>query len=67
MKRKPAKKVHTKSGNCFAGAYSCTTDGCRKGTLCDVCHEHSMPRGECDECPTCRACESGAPVKGAKS
>ncbi len=29
--------------------YSCPK--CGEGNLCDVCHEHDLPRGECDQCP----------------
>lgn len=29
--------------------YACKE--CGIGNLCDVCHRHEMPRGECDECP----------------
>jgi hypothetical protein len=62
--KKQPKSCHTKTGNCWAVAYTCTTNGCRKGERCDVCHQHYLPRGGCTECPPCRACESGKPVKG---
>ena len=29
--------------------YNCKK--CGAGNLCDVCHKHDNPRGECDECP----------------
>ena len=48
---------HTRNGNCFALAYKCTRRGCTVGTLCDVCHLHEAPRGDCDECVGCQACE----------
>jgi hypothetical protein len=47
---------HNHSGNCWQKAYECKK-GCGKGNLCDVCHMHDNPRGECDECPPCEACE----------
>jgi hypothetical protein len=39
------------SGNCWneAAVYGCRK--CGKDELCDVCHLHDMPRGECDQCP----------------
>lgn len=51
----PPKKVHS-GGNCIDNAviYSCRE--CRKGNLCDVCHKHDMPRGECKTCPPCPVC-----------
>lgn len=48
---------HTLSGNCFLHAYKCTNDGCRPGEFCDVCHQHSSPRGQCEECLPCQECE----------
>lgn len=29
--------------------YNCRE--CGVDNLCDVCHEHDMPRGDCDKCP----------------
>jgi hypothetical protein len=46
---------HTNTGNCYAKAYRCKE--CGKGNLCDVCHEHECPRGECDDCQKCAACD----------
>lgn len=48
---------HALNGNCFKEAYGCSVDGCRPGELCDACHEHCEPRGDCDECGPCLACE----------
>ena len=42
---------HNHKGNCWDKAYECCGDD-----LCDVCHEHDEPRGECSECPDCPAC-----------
>lgn len=51
---------HTNSGNCWSRVivYGCTRNGCREGEVCDVCHDHDEPRGECSECPKCGACDS---------
>lgn len=48
---------HTKTGNCFYLSYKCKIDGCQLGIFCDVCHQHSSPRGECKECSVCKNCE----------
>lgn len=50
--------IHAAGGNCWRYAYNCRTDGCRPGDLCDVCHKHSSPRGECDSCPRCAPCDA---------
>lgn len=47
-------KDHNKKGNCWENAYKCKE--CGKGDLCDVCHDHDSPRGECKECPQCEKC-----------
>lgn len=36
-------------GNDWNVGYGCKK--CGVNNLCDVCHEHHMPRGECDACP----------------
>lgn len=56
MSKKPA---HNKKGNCWSrDAYlKCRKMGCRPGEMCDVCHLHDEPRGECSECDTCAGCE----------
>jgi hypothetical protein len=55
---------HTLSGNCWLAAEDCKKC-CTGGDICDVCHEHDEPRGDCSECPPCSRCESGdtAPTK----
>ncbi len=50
------KKKHTKTGNCFDVAFKCKD--CGKDNLCDVCHEHEMPRGDCLDCQRCEICDS---------
>lgn len=45
---------HNHEGNCWDEPYSC--QDCGPGNMCDVCHDHHEPRGECDECPACPAC-----------
>lgn len=55
------------SGNCWERAYRCRKDGCQPGNLCDVCHAHSEPRGECSECPRCEACDFQDKQQGAAS
>ena len=45
---------HTRTGNCTAVAFSCPE--CGDAMLCDVCHKHDAPRGECKKCPPCLAC-----------
>jgi hypothetical protein len=49
--------AHTASGNCWKrpDPYECRY--CGKGNLCDVCHLHDEPRGECSECKRCKACD----------
>lgn len=48
---------HKHSGNCWDTylVYSCKE--CGHDNLCDVCHEHELPRGECDECERCQECD----------
>lgn len=46
---------HSHSGNCFKGARKC--EDCGIGNLCDVCHTHDEPRGDCVCCPKCTECE----------
>jgi len=41
--------MHTHSGNCW---HSPEYD-----ERLDVCLLHEQPRGECDECPRCEACD----------
>lgn len=46
---------HTNTGNCWNKAGRCREYGVNN--LCDVCHQHEEPRGECAMCPPCEACE----------
>lgn len=50
------KPEHDHAGNCWHDADKCQHEDCG-GNVCDVCHEHEQPRGECNACPTCTACE----------
>ena len=54
MSIKP-KSIHNQRGNCWLRARFCRR--CGTDNLCDVCHRHSLPRGECDECPRCLPCD----------
>ena len=47
---------HTHDGNCWVESYGCRA--CGIGILCDVCHDHDEPRGECSECEPCVACKN---------
>lgn len=47
-------QTHNREGNCWDEAFECSECG---GHLCDVCHEHDQPRGDCDMCPPCGMCE----------
>jgi hypothetical protein len=44
---------HNHLGNCWDAPYSCSKCG---GELCDVCHKHDEPRGECSMCAECPEC-----------
>jgi len=46
---------HNKKGNCWDNSYKCKE--CGTGELCDVCHLHDSPKGECDECVKCELCD----------
>lgn len=48
---------HSKQGNCWANGVVYTCPECGLANLCDVCHEHDEPRGECSECEDCAACD----------
>lgn len=45
---------HLRTGNCWEDAELCKR--CRD--LCDVCHQHDEPRGECDACARCPTCDA---------
>jgi hypothetical protein len=53
---------HAKTGNCWEPGviYDCEECG---DELCDVCHAHDMPRGECDVCPQCAPCDKLDPAE----
>jgi len=57
MARNKTSSEHNHSGNCWDDdcAYKCSL--CGAGNLCDVCHSHDMPRGECEDCPACPGCD----------
>jgi len=46
---------HKLNGNCWKDAYHCKE--CGEGNLCDVCHEHDSPRGECGDCEETECCD----------
>ena len=48
--------AHDGKGNCWERAYCCPKCSA-ESDLCDVCHEHDQPRGECLDCPRCPACD----------
>lgn len=45
---------HLLNGNCWENAYKCKK--CGIGELCDVCHKHDWPRGNCQICERCEQC-----------
>jgi hypothetical protein len=45
---------HLRNGNCFDRIFSCLK--CGRLAVCDVCHLHDEPRGECEICPRCEKC-----------
>ena len=49
---------HSLNGNCWDTnlVYGCTVNGCVEGVMCDVCHAHDEPRGECSACEDCEEC-----------
>lgn len=52
-------ETHTLTGNCWLLGYACKHRGCRDSdSVCDVCHLHDEPRGECRECPRCPLCDA---------
>lgn len=48
--------AHTRTGNCWRYAHDCGE--CGPDVLCDVCHGHDEPRGDCSECEHCPACDA---------
>lgn len=53
------KKSHNHRGNCLIDAHECTA--CGWGAVCDVCHDHEQPRGQCEECEPCLPCRRDLP------
>jgi hypothetical protein len=45
---------HNRLGNCTLDEMAC--DECGHDNICDVCHKHDEPRGECSQCNPCLAC-----------
>lgn len=58
---------HNKLGNCWHNepVYECKT--CGTDAICDVCHLHDEPRGECSECPACPLCDESGQRLGDES
>jgi hypothetical protein len=46
---------HNLVGNCKKRIFECRA--CGVGNLCDVCHLHDEPRGECSQCNPCLPCQ----------
>jgi hypothetical protein len=46
---------HNLLGNCSKRIFECRV--CGTGNLCDVCHLHDEPRGDCSQCNPCLACQ----------
>lgn len=47
---------HLLNGNCWE--HTCPIPPDQDGQLCDVCHKHAEPRGQCRACMACEACEA---------
>lgn len=48
--------IHSLNGNCWE--HRCRQAPTEDGALCDQCHVHAQPRGECSACAPCCACEA---------
>lgn len=48
---------HNLGGNCEVSVVTNECRRCGTDNLCDVCHLHDEPRGDCDKCQRCEACE----------
>ena len=55
---------HVKGGNCWhkSVVYNCRE--CGDGVLCDACHRHGEPRGDCSMCDPCFVCANEEPGEG---
>ena len=53
---------HTNTGNCHSDGNTFNCTDCGLGNVCDVCHDHDEPRGECSECEPCEKCISEGKV-----
>lgn len=53
-----AERLHNDGGNCWSNEATYECDVCGPGSLCDVCHDHDEPRGECSACKRCPRCEN---------
>lgn len=49
---------HLLCGNCWAPEAIHDCRRCGSSSLCDVCHLHDYPRGECEDCDRCEACDA---------
>jgi len=47
---------HNRKGNCWTQS---VVFGCKEcgDAMCDVCHKHDEPRGDCLSCPGCPVCD----------
>jgi hypothetical protein len=52
-----AEETHNPTGNCWKQPDPYECHDCGKGNICDVCHLHDEPRGECSECKRCKVCD----------
>lgn len=48
---------HNRKGNCWTQGVVFSCKECGKGEMCDVCHAHDEPRGDCLSCPECPVCD----------
>ncbi len=55
--------AHNFRGNCWDPSVSRFESGPFKGQVNGVCTEHDEPRGDCPECPDCRACVEEAEIE----
>ena len=53
--------VHSRTGNCWLPAVIYDCRKCKPDSLCDVCHLHFEPRGDCSRCLRCTLCDDDLP------